>query len=296
MPRCRAVSHDFPDCCFYQMRRPLVRETALDLFDAGDFSPGPDLLQGDGNVSKDRKRPTPRMQEDQIVVACPGQRSLGSDTEEATLDMRKPACGLSFCQVAITPFVIFHASLGDEKGSIREHPYHIGQVVMRLPFKCVADGKGRVLVGRQSVGCGPRWSNVATRIADYLGVIFEPQKKAFFQLATKWLPDVGCHARLKTGNPPRNGATCYFEQINPIDSRCDHQHSSSSFFPKCRYCRDSQNPFPVWRPALPFRPFQGCPGSTRNHHSQDRPASPVHCSVPHLLHSATCFAHILLCS
>jgi len=55
---------------------PLPGETAFNLFDAGDFSPGPDFLQGDGNVAKGGKRLAPGMQENQIVVAKFGKGAL----------------------------------------------------------------------------------------------------------------------------------------------------------------------------------------------------------------------------
>src|SRR5207248_5572505 len=55
MPLCRCVSHHFPNRRSYQSGRPPPGETALDLFNAGDFSPGPDFLQDLGNVGKSRK-------------------------------------------------------------------------------------------------------------------------------------------------------------------------------------------------------------------------------------------------
>jgi hypothetical protein len=69
MPRCRAVSHHFPDRRFDQIGRPLPGETAPDLFDAGNFSSGPDLLQSGSNVGKGRKALSSGMQVDQIVMA-----------------------------------------------------------------------------------------------------------------------------------------------------------------------------------------------------------------------------------
>src|SRR6266571_141963 len=68
----RAVSHNLPDRGFYQICWPSSGETALDLFDSGDFSPRPDLLQGYCNFSKGRKRLSPSMQENQIVVVRTG--------------------------------------------------------------------------------------------------------------------------------------------------------------------------------------------------------------------------------
>jgi hypothetical protein len=43
MPCGQAVSYDLPDGCFYQMGGPPRSKTALDLFDAGDLSSGPNL-------------------------------------------------------------------------------------------------------------------------------------------------------------------------------------------------------------------------------------------------------------
>jgi len=76
MPCCRAISHDFPDCRFDQLGRPLPGETALDLFDAGDISPGPDFLQSGGNVVKSGKTLSPGMQVDQLVVPRSRERLL----------------------------------------------------------------------------------------------------------------------------------------------------------------------------------------------------------------------------
>jgi hypothetical protein len=48
-------------------------------------------------------------------------------------------------------------------------------------------------------------------VARFVGVIFEPEQEAFFELATERLPDRGHQAQLEAGNPPRNGATRNFE-------------------------------------------------------------------------------------
>lgn len=40
------------------------------------------------------------------------------------------------------------------------------------------------------------------------------------------LADMGSCTGFVTRNLPRNGATCYFEQINAIDSRRDHRRPS----------------------------------------------------------------------
>src|SRR5579859_6552769 len=115
MPRCRAISHEFPDRRFYQIGRPPPGETVLDLFDAGNFSPGPDFLQSGGNVGKGGKALSPGMQVDQIVVPLDRECLLYSNPENALLDVCEPSCGLRFGEVAITALVIFHARLGDER-------------------------------------------------------------------------------------------------------------------------------------------------------------------------------------
>lgn len=61
MPCCQAISHEFPDRCFDQIGRPPSGETAFDLFDAGDFSGGPDLLHCQHNLSIGRKGLAPGM-------------------------------------------------------------------------------------------------------------------------------------------------------------------------------------------------------------------------------------------
>jgi hypothetical protein len=115
MPRCRCVSHHFPDRSLYQIGRPPPSETALDLFDAGDFSPRPGFLQSGGNVGKGGKALSSGMQVDQIVVPLDRECLLCSNPEDASLDVCEPSCGLRFGKVAITSFIIFHASLGDEE-------------------------------------------------------------------------------------------------------------------------------------------------------------------------------------
>src|SRR5436309_2022329 len=201
MPCCRAISDEFPDRCFDQIGRPSPSETAFDLLDAGDFSPGPDLLHRQHGLRKGRKRLPPGMQEHQIVVALLGKRPFRANPEDPSSDTRQASCSLCFCKIAILPFVVLHACLSDEKGSIREHAYRVGQVVMGLSFKRVADSKRRILGGRESVGLCKRWSNVATRIADHLGMVFKPQKEAFFELATKRLAERKNGIGFEAGNP-----------------------------------------------------------------------------------------------
>jgi hypothetical protein len=91
------------------------------------------------------------------------------------LEACKPACGLRFGEVTIPPFVILHARFGDEQLAMRERPDHIGQVVMRFALERVANGEGRVVRERQTVGGRKRRANVATGIPDDLGVVFEPE-------------------------------------------------------------------------------------------------------------------------
>src|SRR2546421_9536677 len=97
---------------------------------------------------------------------------------------------------------------------------------MGMAFKGVPNGKGGILWDWQSVGRGKLRANVTPHVAGHLGVVFQPEHKAFFQLATERLFDRGSRAHLEAGNPPRNGATCNVEQIDAFDSRCNHQYPS----------------------------------------------------------------------
>jgi hypothetical protein len=115
MPCCRRIGHDFPEGGFDQIGRPPVRKTALDLCDAGDFSPWPDLVHSQRNIRTGRKALTPGMQEDQIVVALSGERPFSPNPEDTALEACQPPCGFRFGEVAIPPFVILHARLGDEQ-------------------------------------------------------------------------------------------------------------------------------------------------------------------------------------
>ena len=110
-----------------------------------------------------------------------------------------PAFGLRFGEVAITPFVILHARLGDEQFPVRQSSHHIGQVVMGFALERVANREWRMLRDRQSIGCGKLRANVAACIARDQGMIFKPQKETFFELATERLPDN--RARFEAGNP-----------------------------------------------------------------------------------------------
>src|SRR5260370_842141 len=86
MPRSQAISHQFPDCGFHQISRPSPSETAFDLLDARNLSPGPALLYRQHDLSKGRKCLPPGMQEHQIVVALSGERSFGPHPEDPSSD------------------------------------------------------------------------------------------------------------------------------------------------------------------------------------------------------------------
>jgi hypothetical protein len=62
---------------------------------------------------------------------------------------------------------------------------------MGLVLKRVANGKWRVFRDGQSIGLGKLRANVTPRVARDQRMVFEPQKEAFFKLATEWLPDSG---------------------------------------------------------------------------------------------------------
>src|SRR6266700_2585761 len=112
-----AVCHDLPDRRFHKRGRKLVFKTACHLADRSHFSPRPDLLQGGSNVGKGGKALTPGMQEDQIVVAKSGERPLRPNPENTSLQACQVARSLRFGEVAIPPFVILHARLGNEQFS-----------------------------------------------------------------------------------------------------------------------------------------------------------------------------------
>src|SRR5215471_20195010 len=106
---------------------------------------------------------------------------------------------------------------------------------MRFALESVANRKWRVLRNGQAIGRGKRLPNVATRVALPLGMVFEPQQEAFFELATERLPDRG--ARFEARYPSRNRAARHFEQINAVDSRCDHAHPRLPGHPSSAYQR-----------------------------------------------------------
>ena len=101
--------------------------------------------------------------------------------------------------ITIPSFVILHARLGDERLPVGQSAHRIGQVVMGLVLKRVADGEWRVFWDGQSIGLGKLRANVATRVGGDQWMVFEPHQKAFFKLATEWLSDSG--ACFEAGNP-----------------------------------------------------------------------------------------------
>src|SRR5437016_9571718 len=199
MSCCRAVCHHLPDCRFHQIDRKLVDKSADHLADWGHFSPRPDGVYSLGNVSKGGKRFAPDMQKDQIVVATFRQGTLSANPEGALLQAGKPSCGLGFDQVPISPFVILHACLSNERCSVGQRAYDIGQVMMGGVLKRVANGKRGMLWDRQSILRGKLRANIATCVTGNERVIFEPQKKTFFELTTKRLSDD--RARFVARNP-----------------------------------------------------------------------------------------------
>jgi len=129
------------------------------------------------------------------VRAQAPEHQVGAGPGEAC----KPSRGLGFGEVAISPFVILHARLGDERFSVGQSAHDIGQIVMGFVLKRIANREWRVLRDRQPVGRGKLRVNIATRVVRNQWMIFKPHQKAFFELATKRLPDNG--ARFKARNP-----------------------------------------------------------------------------------------------
>ena len=111
------------------------------------------------------------------------------------------ACGLCFGQVAVTAFVVLHPSLSDEQLPIGERSHHIGQVVMGLAFKRVANSEWRMFGDGQSIGCRKVRAYVATCVTDHMGMLFDPEKETFFELATKRVLDRRNCPHLEAGNP-----------------------------------------------------------------------------------------------
>ncbi len=201
MSSCRSISNDLPDRRFNQWERPPPSEPLLDLFDTGNFSPGPNLLDGSRNVSKSGKRLASSMQENQIVMACSGECLFRGNPVGPLLKACKTASCLSFGKVAILSFVVLHACFSDKDSPILELAHDIRQIVMGFVLKGVADGKGSVFGNGQSVrGC--KWrANITASVTNNLGIVFKPEQESFFELATKWLPDTPRGTCLEAGNP-----------------------------------------------------------------------------------------------
>src|SRR5260370_38251075 len=100
--------------------------------------------------------------------------------KDPSVKQSEPLCRLTFGEVAIPPFVILHARLGDERFPACQSAHHIRQILMGLALKRVADGEWRVFRDRQSIGRGKLRANVATCVAFLLGMTFKPQKETFF--------------------------------------------------------------------------------------------------------------------
>jgi len=73
---------------------------------------------------------------------------------------------------------------------------------MRFALESVANREWRVFWSRQSIGRCKRLTNVATRVAGHLGVVFQPEEESLFELATERLPNRGRRTRLEAGNSP----------------------------------------------------------------------------------------------
>src|SRR5258708_15783506 len=198
----RAVSHHLPDRRFHQIGWKLVFKAACHLADRDHFSPRPDLGYGGGDDSKGWKHLAPSMQVDQVVVPPFGKGVLSPNPENASLRAGRLSCGFRFGEITTPSFVILHARLGDERLPVCQRAHCIGQVVMGLILKRVADGEWRVFWDGQSIGLGKLWTNVTPRVAFDQRMVFEPQKETFFKLATEWLPDSG--ARFEARHPSLN--------------------------------------------------------------------------------------------
>jgi hypothetical protein len=114
------------------------------------------------------------MQVDQVVVATFGKSALSPNPENASLQAGKPSCGFRFGEVTISSFVILHARFGDERLPVCQSAHRIGQIVMGLVLKRVADGEWRMFWDGQSIGLGKLRTNVTPRVAFDQRMVFEP--------------------------------------------------------------------------------------------------------------------------
>ena len=126
MPCCCCVGHHLPDRRFHQVGRKLSGQTAFHFFGAGDLSDRPDLLHGQGNVSKSWEALSPGVQEDQIVVSLDGERLFRAKPEDASLDTCELACCLSLGQITISSFIVLHSCFSNEQRPVFERSDHIG--------------------------------------------------------------------------------------------------------------------------------------------------------------------------
>src|SRR5437879_3330029 len=82
---------------------------------------------------------------------------------------------LGFSKVTISPLVILHARRSSERCSVGQSAHEIGQVMMGVVLKCVANRERGVLWNRQSILRGKLRANVTTRVAGNQRVILKPQ-------------------------------------------------------------------------------------------------------------------------
>ncbi len=87
----------------------------------------------------------------------------GANPEGPLLQACKPSGGLGFSKVTISPLVILHARLSEERCSVGQSAHEIGQVMMGVVLKCVANRERGVLWNRQSILRGKLRANVTTR-------------------------------------------------------------------------------------------------------------------------------------
>ena len=74
-----------------------------------------------------------------------------ANPEGPLLQACKPSGGLGFSKVTISPLVILHARLSEERCSVGQSAHEIGQVMMGVVLKCVANRERGVLWNRQSI-------------------------------------------------------------------------------------------------------------------------------------------------
>ena len=72
-------------------------------------------------------------------MATFGKLALGANPEGPLLQACKPSGGLGFSKVTISPLVILHARLSEERCSVGQSAHEIGQVMMGLAHKRVAN-------------------------------------------------------------------------------------------------------------------------------------------------------------